>query len=180
MSFKDIIINQFLDYFNNISNNKLETIFVDSPKKMEQQLDISDRPIFIFNFHLIFNIIPKFQTGNYIFLLFKEHGIGFLVNICNIRHCSKIIEIARKDEYKAIEDSTEVIMLLKTPIVDLTYCSKSLHTNKLLSIFDKLLTDKYYTYDRDEKSIAFYREIGFDVDKHICLDIEPYNPFLDE
>ena len=35
---------------------------------MEQQLDISDRPIFIFNFNLIFNIIPKFQLDSGVYV----------------------------------------------------------------------------------------------------------------
>ena len=65
-------------------------------------------------------------------------------------------------------------MLLNTPIVDLSLYTNCMNSNKLLLIFNELITDKYYQYPKDDVSINFYKAIGFDFEKHISLDVDAY------
>lgn len=163
-------IGKFINWIKEYTKYKIEYImYDDSYDRFKYGLPLS-KSINKINCHsTISAIINKCLTGNYIFLLFLDHGIGILVKRCNIKHCAMIDNSSKIDS-----GFSKPPMIFMTPIVDLSFYTESLQSNKLLSIFDKLLTDKYYTYDKDDISIAFYKAIGFDVDKHICIDVEPY------
>ena len=155
---------KFCDLANKPYNGKIEYImYEDLTNRMLSQSITEFTKIYITP------IIKKCLTNNYVLLLFLDHGIAILVRKVNIKHCKMIYEASNMENGFA-----PPTMLLNTPIVDCSLYAESLHSNKLISIFQTLVTDRYYNYSKDDISIAFYKAIGFDVDKHICLEVDGY------
>ena len=164
-------IEEFIISLDEITTNRIEYIIVNdlSTKRKYDGTPISN-PIALYEYSLMTSIITKFLTGNYVFLLFLDHGLGILVKKCNIKHCEIIANSFNNDVDVVSKPNT----ILNTPIVDLSHYTNSMNSNRLISIFEKLVTDKYYIYDKDNVSIAFYRDIGFNFERYISFDVDAY------
>jgi len=170
LEFEKEQIIKFITEIDKHTSSRIEYIITnDLSTKRKYEVSMSS-PIALYEYSSMTSIITKFLTGNYVFLLFLDHGLGILVKKCNIKHCEMIAN--------SFNDNVEVVSqpdtILNTPIVDLSHYTNSMHSNRLISIFEKLVTDKYYIYDKDDVSVAFYRAIGFDVDKYMSFDVDAY------
>ena len=170
--FPNTQITKFVNYVKDYSNQRIEYIISnDLHNRCKYELPMS-KSIILLDSLSMKSIIYKCLTGNYVFLLCLDHGLGILVKKCNIKHCKMIANSFQIDDIEG--GFSKPNMLLNTPIVDLSLYTNCMNSNKLLLIFNELITDKYYQYPKDDVSINFYKAIGFDFEKHISLDVDAY------
>jgi len=143
------------------------TLFTDTPQRIRNGSSINTTALDLLNLncdkYLMYSCLKRFLSGKYILLIFQENTIGILVNRCNINDCQMIDNASNLDNGFA----KPTMILDKTPVVDLSIYTLQFSYEKIIYTFDNLLKRNYYAFKKDEKSIEFYKAIGFDYEKKL-------------